>query len=82
MNGGDLCALARFGKMSRFTHFTRHKILAARHPQLFCTPGGEGGGGGCMVALTQHPQRVAEAIEVAGGTPLISRLGADGVRIL
>jgi mevalonate kinase len=40
------------------------------------------GGGGCMVALTQHPQRVAEAIEVAGGTPLISRLGADGVRIL
>ena len=38
------------------------------------------GGGGCMVALTQHPQRVAEAIEVAGGTPLISRLGADGVR--
>ena len=35
-----------------------------------------------MVALTQHPQRVAEAIEVAGGTPLISRLGADGVRIL
>ena len=40
------------------------------------------GGGGCMVALTQYPQRVAEAIEVAGGTPLISRLGADGVRIL
>ena len=40
------------------------------------------GGGGCMVALTQYPQSVAEAIEVAGGTPLISRLGADGVRIL
>ena len=40
------------------------------------------GGGGCMVALTQHPQRVAEAIEVAGGTPLISRVGVDGVRIL
>ena len=40
------------------------------------------GGGGCMVALTQYPQRVAEAMEVAGGTPLISRLGADGVRIL
>jgi len=40
------------------------------------------GGGGCMVALTDEPQRVAEAIEVAGGTPLISRLGAEGVRIL
>lgn len=40
------------------------------------------GGGGCMVALTQDPQRVAEEIEVAGGTPLISRLGAEGVRLL
>ena len=40
------------------------------------------GGGGCMVALTEQPQRVAEAIEVAGGTPLISRLGAKGVRIV
>lgn len=40
------------------------------------------GGGGCMVALTQDPRRVAEEIEVAGGTPLISRLGAEGVRVL
>ena len=40
------------------------------------------GGGGCMVALTQDPQRVAEEIEVAGGTPLVSRLGAEGVRLL
>lgn len=40
------------------------------------------GGGGCMVALTQNPQRVAEEIEVAGGVPLISRLGAKGVRLL
>lgn len=40
------------------------------------------GGGGCMVALTQEPQRVAEEIEVAGGTPLISRLGAEGVRVI
>ncbi len=40
------------------------------------------GGGGCMVALTQDPQRVAEEIEIAGGTPLISRLGAEGVRLL
>ncbi len=40
------------------------------------------GGGGCMVSLTRNPRRVAEAIEVAGGKPLISKLGADGVRIL
>ena len=35
-----LRALTHFGKMLRFTHFARHKILAARHFQLFCTPGG------------------------------------------
>ena len=28
------------------------------------------GGGGCMVALTQHPIGVAFAIEVAGGRPI------------
>ncbi|MEC8913676.1 MAG: hypothetical protein VYA52_00420, partial [Candidatus Thermoplasmatota archaeon] len=40
------------------------------------------GGGGCMVALTREPQRVAEAIEVAGGRSLISGLGAPGVHLL
>ena len=39
------------------------------------------GGGGCMVALTDNPARVSEAIEVAGGKPLTRRLGARGVRI-
>ena len=34
----DLRALTHVGKMSRFTHFARHKILAARHVKLFCTP--------------------------------------------
>ena len=38
------------------------------------------GGGGCMVALTHDPIRVSEAIEVAGGRPLMTRLGAQGVR--
>ena len=40
------------------------------------------GGGGCMVALTREPQRVAEVIEVAGGRSLISGLGAPGVHLL
>ena len=40
------------------------------------------GGGGCMIALARNPQRVAEAIEIAGGRPLVSRLGAPGVRLL
>ena len=34
----DLRTLTHVGEMSRFTHFARHKISAARHPQLFCTP--------------------------------------------
>lgn len=25
-------------EMSRFTHFPRHKMSAARHLKLFCTP--------------------------------------------
>jgi len=40
------------------------------------------GGGGCMIALTEDPKRVAGAIEVAGGKPLSSRFGSDGVRLL
>ena len=39
------------------------------------------GGGGCMVALTDNPSRVSEVIEVAGGKPLASKLGASGVTI-
>jgi len=39
------------------------------------------GGGGCMIALTQEPRRTAEAIEMAGGHTMVSRLGAPGVEI-
>ena len=38
----DLRALTHVGKLSWFTHFARHKISAARHFQLFCTPAKEG----------------------------------------
>lgn len=39
------------------------------------------GGGGCMVALTRTPKETSEAIELAGGRALISRLGNEGVRL-
>lgn len=39
------------------------------------------GGGGCMVALTRDPKTTSEAIELAGGRVLISRLGNAGVRL-
>ena len=58
-----------------------HLIEAARPHSLGAKLTGAGGGG-CMVALTRDPRRVAEAIEIAGGKPLISRLGAEGARII
>jgi mevalonate kinase len=39
------------------------------------------GGGGCMVALTRNPKQTSEAIELAGGRTLISKIGNAGVRI-
>ena len=58
-----------------------HLINAAKPHSLGVKLTGAGGGG-CMVALTRDPRRVAEAIEIAGGKPLISKLGAEGARIL
>ncbi len=37
------------------------------------------GGGGCMVALTDRPEKVAQAITEHGGTPYIVRTGVPGV---
>jgi len=34
-----------------------------------------------MVALTRHPKHTSEAIELAGGRALVSKLGNEGVRL-
>ena len=39
------------------------------------------GGGGCMVALTRRPKETREAIELAGGRCLTSRLGNPGAML-
>ena len=39
------------------------------------------GGGGCMIALTRDPKTTSEAIELAGGRTLISKLGAVGMTV-
>ncbi len=39
------------------------------------------GGGGCMVALTDKPEKAAEAIRGHGGTPYIVRTGVPGVTV-
>ena len=39
------------------------------------------GGGGCMIALTRDPTLTSDAIELAGGRTLITKLGSVGVSI-
>ncbi len=39
------------------------------------------GGGGCMIALTRNPKSTSDAIELAGGRTLISKLGNPGMKI-
>lgn len=39
------------------------------------------GGGGCMVALTDRPEDVCEAISSRGGIPYVVRTGAQGARM-
>lgn len=72
-----------------------HKLLAilgVSHPQLdrlvhASLPYSYGakltgaGGGGSMIALTDSPEKVAEAIRFKGGTPFVVRTGAPGVRL-
>ena len=39
------------------------------------------GGGGCMVALTDNPDKVADVISSRGGTPYVMKSGAPGLRM-
>ena len=39
------------------------------------------GGGGSMVALTDQPDLVSEAISQAGGRPIVAGVGLEGVRV-
>jgi mevalonate kinase len=55
-------------------------VLATRHHSFGSKLTGAGGGG-CMVALTNDPQRVAQEIELCGGQPLISKFGSKGAHI-
>jgi len=66
-------------------------ILGVNHPKLqrlidAARPFSHGakltgaGGGGSMIALTDEPERVSQAIERAGGQPFVAEIGAPGVR--
>lgn len=79
------------GELMDKTHGCLH-TLGVNHPAVEKlvgvareTPGTFGakitgaGGGGSMIALTERPERVADAIQAAGGRPFIVNLGGAGV---
>jgi mevalonate kinase len=80
------------GALMDRAHSAMH-TLGVNHPAVEAlvqaaraTPGTLGakitgaGGGGSMIALTDRPEAVAQAIRGAGGTPHIVRLGGPGVQ--
>ena len=56
-------------------------LIAAAAPTSLGVKLTGAGGGGCMIALTRDPKLTSEAIELAGGRTLISKLGAAGMRV-
>ncbi len=58
-----------------------NKLVNAALPYSYGAKLTGSGGGGCMVALTDNPEKVADAISSRGGTPYIIKSGSEGVRI-
>ncbi len=55
-------------------------VYAARNAGAYGAKITGAGGGGCMVALTDSPEKVASAIENAGGRAIISHFDSSGVK--
>ena len=58
-----------------------NKLVNASLPYSYGAKLTGSGGGGCMVALTDQPEKVAKIIEARGGTPIIVNSGSEGVRM-
>jgi mevalonate kinase len=56
------------------------KLVEAAMPHSYGAKLTGSGGGGSMIALTDRPEQVAEAIKNKGGTPYIVHTGVPGVR--
>ena len=55
-----------------------NKLVNASLPYSYGAKLTGSGGGGCMVALTDEPEKVCEAIASRGGTPYIVKTGGGG----
>ncbi len=58
-----------------------NKLVNASLPYSYGAKLTGSGGGGCMVALTDRPEKVCEAIESRGGIPYIVKTGGPGIRM-
>ncbi len=58
-----------------------NKLVNAALPYSYGAKLTGAGGGGCMVALTDRPEKVCEAIASRGGTPYVVRTGAPGAML-
>ena len=56
-----------------------NKLVNASLPYSYGAKLTGSGGGGCMVALTDRPDKVCEAITARGGTPYVVKTGVPGV---
>lgn len=57
-----------------------NKLVNASLPYSYGAKLTGSGGGGCMVALTDRPEKVCEAIEARGGIPYVVQTGVEGAR--
>jgi mevalonate kinase len=61
-------------------HPKLQRLVDAARPHSYGAKMTGAGGGGSMIAITEEPERVAKALEDAGGMPIIAEIGAPGVR--
>ncbi|MBR2255380.1 MAG: hypothetical protein IJ856_06190, partial [Candidatus Methanomethylophilaceae archaeon] len=57
-----------------------NKLVSATLPYSYGAKLTGSGGGGCMVALTDYPEKVADIINGRGGTAYIVHTGVEGAR--
>ena len=58
------------------------KLIASVRPYCLGPKLTGAGGGGCMMALTRDPKRVAQTIELHGAKAMISPFHNEGAQIL
>jgi mevalonate kinase len=58
-----------------------NKLVNASLPYSYGAKLTGSGGGGCMVALTDEPDKVCEAIIDHGGVPYVVQTGVEGARV-